>query len=475
MQPKGLENYFITKGLLQRKPRTVKWFHRVIFKALMQLMIGTLPNGAKNLGICIPPRHGKTMIAQDFIEYALGLFPDAKFIYTGYNLDIACESSRAILNSLKSDWYKEIFAHDVVNKKCRMCEDKFDTAKGGGLKAAGVNGPLTGFGAGQKREGFAGAIIIDDALKASDFRSETVRNSCNRWYTETLSSRTNKDDTPKVIIAQRGHPEDLPGWLEKNEPGLWHWIKIPAIDKDGVVLWPEVKSKASLELLKLIDEFTFFAQYQQEPQKEGGNIIKSDWWKYHNYVPLVPWVECVPGELWEAGKPPQGLLFITADTAYKKTKTADYSSLQLWCASQTHLDLIDKMHGKWEFPDLLKNAKAFYDRWKDYGIKALFIEDKASGTSLEQTLRLQGLPAIAWLPAEYKFPVDKVGRVREASWYIFAGRVRLPAYIDCKGFVEEHSSFAEDMSHSHDDEVDTETMAVSIWRYYGGGSDVQTG
>jgi hypothetical protein len=38
-------------------------------------------------------------------------------------------------------------------------------------------------------------------------------------------------------------------------------------------------------------------------------------------------------------------------------------------------------------------------------------------------------------------------------------------------FVDEHSAFTLDDSHAHDDDVDGETMAVSIWTHQGGGRD----
>lgn len=329
------------------------------------------------------------------------------------------------------------------------------------MKAVGVGGGITGFRAGQMRPGFSGAIIYDDLLKANDTASETVRNGVNTWHYQTASSRVNRSDIPKISICQRLHPEDIVGYLQKNEPGLWHWIILPAKQSDGTMLWETKFSRKMYDLLNTVQESTCSAQYQQSPILEGGNLIKSYWWQYHDWSP-------------QPGNNPPGMLFATLDTAYKKTKTADYSSLKMWSATQKNLDLVDMMYGKWEFPDLLKNTKEFYSKWQHHQVKALFIEDKASGISLEQTLRLQGLPCIAWKPIDYKFPDDKVGRVRESTWYIHAGRVRLAKYLDMKEDIAEHAAFAEDMSHSHDDRVDTTTMAVSIWRYYGGGADVQT-
>ena len=459
MIPGSLEDYVLCKGVASGFPRTILPFHRRIYEGFHQVLTGTLPNGAKNLGICMPPGHGKTWAVQDFMEYAFGHFPDSKFMYASYGLELAVESTKAVLQNMQSEWYKQIFQYPMFNKKCTLQSDHFKTAYQGALKAVGVGGPATGFRAGQMREGFSGALIYDDLLKAQDTASQTVRNAANTWHYQTASSRVNRSDIPKISICQRLHPEDIVGFLQKNEPELWHWIIIPAVNPDGSMLWADKFSKEMAELLKKVQEFTFFSQYQQAPQLEGGNLIKKEWWKYHDLA---------------LGGTPKGMIFATMDTAYKKTKTADYSSLKMWCATATHLDLIDHMYGKWEFPELLMNAKAFHDRWKHHLVKFLAIEDKASGISLEQTLRLQGLPAVAWKPSEYDFPDDKVGRVRESTWYIQAGRVRLPLYLDMEDDIDEHAAFAEDMSHSHDDRVDTTTMAVSIWRSSGGGADVQT-
>lgn len=461
MKPGSLEQYVTCKGISTGFPRTILPFHRTIYRGFQQLLAGTLPGGAINLGICMPPGHGKTWAVQDFIEYSLGWFPDSQFIYASYGLDLAVESSKTVLNNINSDWYQEIFQYPLFDRKCVIQSDRFKTRQGGGIKAVGVGGGITGFRAGQMRPGFSGAIIYDDLLKANDTASQTVREGANTWHYQTASSRVNRADVPKICVCQRLHPEDIVGFLQKNEPELWHWIILPAMDKEGRMLWEQKFSRQMYELLKRVQEFTALSQYQQEPQLEGGNMIKKDWWTTHHYQ-------------LGSTQPPPGMLFATLDTAYKKTKTADYSSIKMWSATQKHLDLVDHIHGKFEFPELVKHTKAFHEKWKSFGVKALFIEDKASGISLEQTLRNQGIPCVAWKPNEYAFPDDKVGRVRESTWYIQAGRVRHPLYLDMEDDIEEHAAFTEDMSHSHDDRVDTTTMAVSVWRYYGGGADVQT-
>jgi predicted phage terminase large subunit-like protein len=125
---------------------------------------------------------------------------------------------------------------------------------------------------------------------------------------------------------------------------------------------------------------------------------------------------------------------------------------------------------------MLRRAKAFWDKWAKWKARAFFIEDKVSGTSLGQTLIEQGIPAVLWKPQDYYFPEDKVGRVMHSTWYIEAGRVRLPFEKKAiyRRIIEECAAFNGDDS-VNDDVVDALTMALSVWTYKGGGHDVKAG
>lgn len=83
--------------------------------------------------------------------------------------------------------------------------------------------------------------------------------------------------------------------------------------------------------------------------------------------------------------------------------------------------LLDMIHGKWEAPDLEVQTVAFWKKWEKGigGIKprALYIEDKASGTGLIQTLKRKFLIPI--VPIERI--TDKLTRVLDASVHIETG------------------------------------------------------
>ena len=449
-----LAEYYEAEGLAQHTPRRILPFHARILGLLQSIVLGSLPGGAKNLCINIPPGHGKTTLVKAFVAYGLGCFPDSQFIYTGYSSDLAEEQTRSIGRTLREPWYQEMFPDVRLTK---TAADHFTTSDRGLVYGPGAGGTITGFRAGCKRPEFGGAIVVDDPLKAQDARSDVMLKSGISWYTGTLKSRANWDRTPIVLIMQRLNPDDLAGFVLKNEPGDWCLVKIPGLLPDGTALWPETKSARSMERLREVDEFTFWSQYQQEPQAPGGNMIKRAWWKYYD----------------AAHYNQDGLIFITADTAVKDKDTSDYSCAVVWNASQNHLDAIDHIRGKWNYSDLKRRIKALYDKWRPAGCKFVYVEDAATGTPVCVDLGEMGLPMMPWLPGDYSFPVDKIGRVRMSLWYIEAGRVRLPndnpEWVE--PFLEECSAFSGAKSDT-DDQVDVATMAVSIWKWKGGGADI---
>jgi predicted phage terminase large subunit-like protein len=448
-------DYFLFHGEAEKEPRENREFHIEIDRLFELLLLGKLPDGKKNLMLLMPPRYGKTFKARDFVGYGLGIFPDSEYIYTSYSGTMAVAQTAKIKTDVQKEWYQKIF--DVRLEK--EGEAYFTTRQGGAVFGVGVGGSITGFGAGKKRPEWGGCIVIDDPMKADDARSAATKEHVRQWYTGVLKSRTNSKHTPIVMIMQRLDPNDLAGFILETEAEDWYVLKIKGLGEDGKSVWEMVKSTEELLKLKEVDEFTFFSQYQQDPQKEGGNIIKKHWWKYYDCVNQDYKVD--------------GLVFLTADTAMKTKNMNDYSVLCAWHATGTHLDLLGEYRAKMEFPELLRQAKRFWVEWGKWGAKTFYIEDKVSGTSLGQTMAEQGIPVILWKPQDYDFPDDKVGRVKHSTFYVEAGRVRMPLHNPdlASAFIEECAAFAgED---EINDRVDNLTMATSIWKYKGGGYDVK--
>lgn len=438
--------------------------------AIEDCVFGRLPGGKKNLAIAIPPRHYKTtFISQGFPAWCFAeVAPDCEFILTSATSELASTNAMASNRIISSHWYERTYPHVRISKRDKDVQHFYKTTATGAVYAAGLGGTITGFGAGKVRKGFGGAIIIDDPLKANDAASVTLREKSISYYLETLKSRRNSvHNTPFIIVAQRLHPDDLIGWVLKNEPEDWHIVSFPAV-ADGKLLNPVTTSLKELNTLREVAPMVYYAQYQQTPMVEGGNIIKLPWWRFFD-----------PSQGRKGG-----LTFLTADTAFKAEKKNDASVIRVWEGTREGLYCLDAIYGRWEFPQLLRNAKEFWDKWQSQGAREFWIEDKASGTPLVQMLIDVGVPAQAWTPKEFNFPDDKVARMRATAFPVHGGKIYLPigdekvvvdvdtevrVAMHSKVLMEEAAAFAADMSHSHDDHCDTLTMADSLWRDAGGG------
>jgi len=326
------------------------------------------------------------------------------------------------------------------------------------------------------------AILVsncDDPIRAQDKDSAKVRKSTVEWLHNSLESRRNrkmKPMTPIVLDMQRLGVHDPAGHFLATERHRWTVVQIPAHDEAGKSIWPARISMDELMHMKEYDNDTYLAQYMQSPSSLLFGTFLPEWWNF-----------------WTDEKEVEKritLKFITADTAFKEEDANDYTVFQCWGAEGLKgLYLIDQIRDKWTFPDLIKNGKAFlakHTKPKPGITPALeaWVEDRASGTSLVQTLRREGLPFREWLPPNKEQRIianfqkmagpDKTSRGKQASIPIQYGRVFLPypGLPDkrwAEYFVTEHTTFSTDNSHLYDDVVDAETCANLIWQQRGGG------
>jgi len=105
----------------------------------------------------------------------------------------------------------------------------------------------------------------------------------------------------------------------------------------------------------------------------------------------------------------------------------DFSVFQCWGKGDDgRIYLIDMVRGKWEAPELLVIAKAFWDKHKAASrimgtLRQIRPEDKSSGTGLIQQLAKQRIPV-----AGIQRGTDKVTRAMDVVPQIQAGNVMLP-------------------------------------------------
>lgn len=448
--------------LQEHETYSVQPFHLQIEKAIYNFMT----KSDKNLIITMPPRFGKSKLAiVIFISWILAYMPECQFIIGTNTIELGRDHINKIKNCIDSSWYKNLFPNGArLRKKKKLFEKEiysqvatsthFRTTAGGEVKCKGSEGAITGFGAGKKRDFFGGCIIIDDPIDAADFRNVAEMERVYDWFKSSIRNRANYKGTKIMLIMQRLHPDDLVGRLLKEEREKWEVLKIQAFDEENqTATWPDTWSKEKLLEMRdspaPLDQYLYWSQFQQEPKIDLEAMIKPSWWQYY-----TGWPEDIRER------------FITMDTAYKTKTVNDETVMQLWGVGNNRLYLIEMLHGRFEFPEMLKKTKEFYNHhrsnYRYAPITNVFVEDKASGISLIQTLRNENITAVEWKPLPDE-PRDKVGRVLESSKFIARGFVFLPKNTACsKDLVEQCAYFSSKAP--HDDIVDAMTMAVFIWK-----------
>lgn len=262
--------------------------HRIISAALSRILRGELTK----LIINMPPRYGKTeLVVKAFMAQGLAINPKAKFIHTSYSDSLALDNSQAVKDLVKSEEYQFFFPVEV--RKDIDSKKKWNTSEGGGIYSTSAGGQITGFGAGlvdEDEDGlesflscfdvlskFGGAFIIDDPLKPEDALSMIKRDLVNQRFNTTFRSRANSRKTPFIIVAQRLHDNDLPGFLMQLEPNEWEVLSLPALKPDNTPLWPFKHTTEELLHLNKINHYAFQTQYQQKCSmiQSGGEFLKS--------------------------------------------------------------------------------------------------------------------------------------------------------------------------------------------------------
>lgn len=414
------------------------WHQETLCETLERVYLGQVPR----LIINVPPRSGKTEIAvKNFMAWTLGLEPDAEFIHASYSKRLATANAYDVRAIMQHETYRQVFPWVALQDDSKA-KDEFRTTAGGIVYATGAEGTITGYGAGKVRDGFGGALIIDDPHKASEATSDVMRRNVIGWYQNTIESRLNRPETPIIVIMQRLHQEDLSGWLLNGGTGEhWEHLVIPARDEAGCSFWPGKFPEAMLDRLETTSPYVFAGQYMQRPSPLGGGLFKDEWWRFLDVPPIVRWRA------------------IFADTAQKTKEQNDYSVFQCW--GQTldgQIVMLDMVRGKWEAPELETMARAFWQKHKAVqnagALRAFYVEDKASGTGLIQRLKREGIPIIG-IPRD----VDKVTRAMDAAPYVQSGNVLLLRNLEqLSDFLSEASVFP---NGTHDDMIDAAMSAIS--------------
>lgn len=364
----------------------------------------------KRLIINIPPRYFKTELAvKIFVAWCMAKNQEARFIHLTYSDELAMDNSSFIKEYIESEAFQRLWPMEL--KKDSKSKKKWYNSHGGGVYAAAANGPVTGFGAGVAgSEKFAGALIIDDSIKPNDAESETKRKAVNNRYNTTHRNRVNDRNTPIIVIGQRLHEEDLPGFLlAGGSKEDWVHLNLPALDEDNEPLCPEIHTFDELEVLRQSDKYMFAGQYMQTPSPAEGGEWKKAWF------PIVNRLAVPDNVVWD--------LYI--DGAYTDKTKNDPTGFQIQgrVPGGKELYILSATDKYLEMPELLKYIP---EHIKALGVKIRMIrvEPKASGKSLVQLVKRYTDFNISELTGPF-VGYSKIERARASTPYIESGRVFL--------------------------------------------------
>ena len=427
------------------------WHHKYICDALQEeaeRIIAKKPK-TKDIIINVPFRSTKSLIVTVmFPVWSWIKDPKLRFITSSYSANLSIELATKSRDIIFSEWFKSRWGTIFHIKKDQNLKERYENNHMGMRRATSVGGTVTGQG--------GDFLIVDDPLSPQMANSATERDNANEWYRTTFYSRLNSPKIGvRIIIMQRVHEDDLSGFLLDRETRLnYNHICIPATidgevkpkklenfyDENGL-FWEERFGQDVLDdYKKSLGSYGYAGQLMQTPTPLDSGMIRQEWFKIDRYRE-------------------DGVVNFVIDPAYTANQKNDPSALLAYIYKDNKWQIIDCTNVYKEFPDLVK----FIPQWvtkNGYTNKSrIFVEPKASGKSIVQTLiRETGLNV-----REDKPPTkDKVARVADISATLESGRVGLLQGSWNNEFLDQLTKFP---SAKHDDMVDCLVMAVNkeIW------------
>ena len=367
-----------------------------------RIVTGELPR----VIVVMPPRYWKTELFSRLLSgYFLRKHPRSNIGLASYGAELAWSISEDARNYFQKDGGK--IRRETSAKK------HWSTAERGEMWAAGVGGPLLGFG--------YDLGIVDDPTDPEKAHSPKYQRRFQEWWPAKWLSR----QEPKariLVVMQRLGPEDPIDFLFRRELGLgtdrapehWHVVICdeirsdepladyggprglpptctiepdprPAVRKGFDVTKAEPKDlppasvlapsrfdiEAVIGMQRAAGAYVRDAQRQQRPSAPTGDFWKLDWFGTYDEL---------PADAYNGGK--------DWDLAYTKDEANSASAFVESYRGPGELGkfpiYIHDADWEWlEFPELVK--------WMKEKSGPHYIEDKASGKSADQTLRRENI------------------------------------------------------------------------------------
>ena len=223
----------------------------------------------------LPPRHGKSRSATNFVRWLFGKYgKDIKVMTGSYNETLSGTFAKQVRDGIAEKKtpgvtvYNDIFPGTKI-KYGEAAAQKW-ALEGSPIPnylATSPTGTATGFG--------CNIMIIDDVIKNAEEAYNANRlEQLRTWFTDTMLSRT-ENGFKLIIIMTRWSNDDLAGFVLANYENVIH-VNYKAVQDDGSMLCPAILSKEDFELkTKNMNKDIVAANYQQEPIDIKGRLYSS--------------------------------------------------------------------------------------------------------------------------------------------------------------------------------------------------------
>jgi predicted phage terminase large subunit-like protein len=401
----------------------------------------------KKLLVCIPPRHGKSLICSVlWPAWEWTSKPWLRWLHASYAESLSIRDSLKVRRLITSAWYSQHWGNLVAPSPDQNEKRSLELQSGGHRLSLGAGSAITGQGGDR--------LVVDDAHHVSEAQSDTIREAVIEWHDTVWSSRANDPKTTaRVVVGQRVHARDLIAHL--IEQGGWELLSLPAEyagdtrktvigwsdprREVGELLWPQRFGQAEIEDSKrMLGSYAYSAQFLQQPAPAGGGLLKKSWFRFYTEQPAD-----LTGHM------------LSIDCSFKETQTSDFVVVQVWGRRGADKFLLDQYRKRADFVATVAAVRAMSQRWPQACRK--LIENKANGEAVISSLKHEIAGIVPFNPRE-----SKEARVSAIAPQVEAGNVYLPhpsiaPWID--EFLHEASSFPVG---AHDDVVDAMSQALAV-------------
>jgi hypothetical protein len=377
------------RGFVQRHNPTLLDFEHTerLVRVADRLVAGTLDR----VMVLLPPRYFKSETFSRLLPaFFLRQKPHRHVGLTSYGADLAWSLSEEARNYFEGDGGR--LSEDTAGKK------RWKTNRGGEMWAAGVGGPLLGFG--------YHLGIVDDPTDPEKAHSPTYQRRFRDWWPSKFLSRQ-EPGARIVVVMQRLGLDDPIDFLFRREvgegtdraPEHWHVVLADEIRSDeplgrwdgpmGIpptcTLEPDSRSVGEVlapsrfdpervrNLQTAAGPLVTAAQRQARPMRPSGDFWRKDWFRTYRTL---------PDDAYNGGK--------DWDTAYTK-KEANSASAYIESYRGPGREgqfpvYIEDVDWDWrEFPELVD--------WMKSTAGPHYVEQKATGKSIVQSLSAEQVAA----------------------------------------------------------------------------------